>query len=405
MTIEPHSPLLDSDFDIDEVALRRYRLDRVRQELNKRDLAGAVLYDPVNIRYVTDVSNMQVYSLHNACRYVFVATNGPVVLFDFNKCEHLSDGIEVVDEVRTAVSWYYFVTGTRINEKVEIWADQLEDLIRLHGAGNRRIAVDRLEHIGVKALEQRNIALVDGQEVMGMARVTKSPEEIKAIKHVIAVCELGMQRMRDALQPGLTENQVWSILHQTNIEHGGEWIETRLLTSGPRTNPWYQECSDRVIEAGDLVALDSDLIGPRGYTADISRTWLTGDIKPTDEQRRLYAAAYEQIQRNIEILQPGVSFKEISLKAWAHPEAYQDFMLPSVAHGAGLVNEYPLILHESHFDKNGYDGDLTENMILCVESYAGAVGGREGVKLEEQILVTAEGPVRLSSMAYETHLL
>ena len=68
---------------IDAVALRRYRLNRVRAELDKRDLAGALLYDPVNIRYVTDVSNMQVYSLHNPCRYVFVATDGPVVLFDF----------------------------------------------------------------------------------------------------------------------------------------------------------------------------------------------------------------------------------------------------------------------------------------------------------------------------------
>ena len=393
------------NLEIDEVALRQYRLARVRQQLEERGIAAAVLYDPVNIRYVTDVSNMQVYSLHNACRYVFVPAKGPVVLFDFKGCAHLSEGIEVVDEVRNAVSWYYFVSGTRVAENVEIWADEIDSLLMLYGNGNRRLAVDRLETAGVWALEKRKVELVDGQEVMSMARVIKSDEELKALKVAVAVCELGMQRMQEMMKPGMTENAVWSILHQTNIEFGGEWIETRLLSSGPRTNPWYQECSDRVIEAGDFVALDSDLIGPRGYTADISRTWLVGDKKPTDEQRRLYTAAYEQLQRNIEMLKPGMSFKDISVNAWAHAQKYRDYMLPAVAHGAGLVNEYPLILHESFFDKSGYDGELKENMILCVESYAGEVGGHEGVKLEDQVLITAEGPVRLSSIGFEEQFL
>ena len=105
------------------------------------------------------------------------------------------------------------------------------------------------------------------------------------------------------------------------------------------------------------------------------------------------------------MLKPGMSFKDISVNAWAHPKAYLPSMLPAIAHGAGLVNEYPLILHESHFDKSGYDGDLQENMVLCVESYAGEVGGHEGVKLEDQVLITANGPVRLSTFEFEEHLL
>ena len=74
-----------------------------------------------------------------------------------------------------------------------------------------------------------------------------------------------------SLEPGITENKLWSILHQTNIEMGGEWIETRLLTSGQRTNPWFQECSNRVIQKGDLVSFDTDLIGPNGYCSDTRR--------------------------------------------------------------------------------------------------------------------------------------
>ena len=81
-----------------------------------------------------------------------------------------------------------------------------------------------------------------------------------------------MAAMRQALRPGISEQALWAELHAGNIARGGEWIETRLLASGPRTNPWFQECSSRVIEAGELVGFDTDLIGPYGYCADISRT-------------------------------------------------------------------------------------------------------------------------------------
>ena len=81
-----------------------------------------------------------------------------------------------------------------------------------------------------------------------------------------------MAEMQAALAPGVTEIELWSHLHAGNIKRGGEWIETRLLTSGARTNPWLQECGSRQIQAGDLVAFDTDLIGPYGYCADISRT-------------------------------------------------------------------------------------------------------------------------------------
>mgnify|MGYP002529321045 FL=1 len=120
--------------------------------------------------------------------------------------------------------------------------------------------------------------------------------------------------MREALEPGLTENQLWAILHETNIAMGGEWIETRLLASGGRTNPWFQECGDKVIRAGELVAFDTDLIGPFGYCADISRTYFCGPGRPSDEQKRIYAMARDQIETNIALLAPGMTFRELAEK-------------------------------------------------------------------------------------------
>ena len=259
--------------------------------------------------------------------------------------------------------------------------------------------------MGAHLLQNEGMTIVEGQEIAHMARLVKTPEEIEALRKSVAVCQSGIRRMRDATRPGMTEQEIWAILHQTNIEQGGEWIETRLLTSGPRTNPWYQEASARRVEAGDMISLDSDLVGPLGYSADISRSWLVGDGRPSDEQRRLYSLAHEQVTRNAALFQPGRSFFEIADLAWRLPEPFADFEQPAIAHGIGLCNEFPLVMHSDWIREKGHDGTVLPGMVLCVESYVGAPGGREGVKLEQQVLVTETGCELLSDMEFEDRLL
>ena len=136
---------------------------------------------------------------------------------------------------------------------------------------------------------------------MEKAREIKSAGEIALMRKSIEVCEQAVRRMHEVLKLGITENALWAELHHGIIAGGGQWIETRLLSSGPRTNPWYRECSMRPIEKGDMVSFDTDLIGPYGYCCDMSRSWIC-DAEPDDEQKRLYAAAYEQIKKNMELL-------------------------------------------------------------------------------------------------------
>ena len=377
--------------DAELSTMRQYRLNRIRAELKQRDYAGILLYDPLNIRYATDTSNMQVWCMHNAVRYCFIPTEGPVTLFDFHGCNHLSEGYETVQEVRSALSWFYFGAGPRVQEKAKRWALEIADLVRTHGGGNRRLAIDKCDPAGIAALEAEGMEIFDGQEVTELARRIKSPEELKAMRIAIAANDEAFRRMENMMRPGLTENDVWSVLHQTNIELGGEWIETRLLASGPRTNPWFRESSNRIIESGDLVCLDSDLIGPYGYCADISRSWYCGDGKPNDKQRRLYEMATAQLDYNQRMLKPGMTFKEFSQKSYPLPEEYLPNRYSVVAHGVGLCDEYPHIAYTEDMEKGGYDGLIEPGMTICLESYVGRVGGREGVKLEQQVLVTDSG--------------
>ena len=90
---------------------RRYRLARMREQLLAFDCAAVLLYDPVNIRYTLDVSNMQVWTSREATRYALIFADGPAIMFEFKGCHHLCDGRDGIDEVRNSITWSYMCAG------------------------------------------------------------------------------------------------------------------------------------------------------------------------------------------------------------------------------------------------------------------------------------------------------
>ncbi len=381
--------------------VRSYRVQRVRQELRKHDFAGILLFDQLNTRYVTDATNMQVWCSHYEARCVFVATEGPIILWDFGDLPHLAEDLPTVDEYRVMTQFYFFASGSRCVDNARKFADELMDLVQQYGGGNRRLAIDRCNWLGIQAFMNVGLDIQEGQDVMEVARVVKSEEELELMRHAVKTCEVAVGHMRQFLIPGITENALWSKLHEKNIELGGEWIETRLLSSGWRTNPWMRESSMRVIERGDMVSFDTDLIGPYGYCCDMSRSWICGEDKPSAEQARLYQLSVEQIRYNTEIIKPGISFRELAANAWPLPEEFKDRRYGVIYHGVGLADEYPSIKHYLDYEEKGYDGVLEPGMTLCVESYIGSIYGGEGVKIEEQVLVTETGYEMLTTYPLE----
>lgn len=377
---------------IDERAIRGYRLDRVREQLAMRDLAGIVLYDPVNIRYATGARNMQVWTMHNFYRYAFIATSGPVVLFDGGAAKHLADGLETIDHIRTGLAWDYMMVAERAEEMAGRWADEIADLVNQHGGGNQRLALDRADWLAVQGLQRNGVEPEDGKAVLERAKAIKSSEEIKAMRVSYDACEESIADLKAAVRPGMTEQEALGVLLRSNIARGGEYPETRLMTSGPRTNPWFQETADRVMQEGDFLSFDTDLIGPHGFYTDISRSWVIGGGMPTDEQRYLYEQSMKQLEQNIALLRPGMAFSEYSEKSYQLPEEFISNRYADVAHGCGLGVEYPLIWYKEDAEYGAYDGVLEANMVVCVESYVGAEGGHEGVKLEQPVLITENGP-------------
>ncbi len=385
--------------------MREYRLQRIVQQLQARDLAGILLFDPLNIRYATDTTNMQVWITHNHARACFVSAAGYMVLWDFHNCDHLSEHLPLIKERRTGASFFYFETGDKTIDHANHFAAELDSLLNQHAGNNRRLAIDKIEIAGLRAIEALGIDVSDGQAVMEHARVIKNIDEINAMRCAIASTEAAMHKMRDMSVPGVSENDIWAVLHAENIRRGGEWIECRLLASGPRTNPWFQESGPRIVQAGDMLAFDTDLIGPYGMCADISRSWIIGDAAPTEEQKHLYRIAYEHIQTNMNILKPGMTLHEVTARSHRLPPEFRAQRYGVIMHGVGLCDEYPCVRYPEDVAAHGYEGVLEPGMTLCVEAYVGAVGGREGVKLEDQILITEHGCENLTRFPFEDGLL
>jgi len=378
---------------------RRYRLARLREQLRRHDCAAALLYDPVNIRYALDASNMQLWTLHNAYRYALIFAEGPAILFEFNGCEHLCRGLPGIDEIRPCISWIYMAAAENVERQVKAWSGEIVELLRRHGGGNKRIAIDKIEPLGLKALEQAGYVYVEGQELTEKARAIKSAEEIEMMSWAVRVCEAGLARMYENSEPGRTEQEIWAELHFENARSGGEWIETRLLKAGPGTNPWYSECSDYVCREGDMIAVDTDMIGPYGYCADLSRSWICGHRAMNDTQKRLYGTAMAQIHHNLALVAPGVAFREFNEKSWQIPEQHQAYRYTLAAHGVGLADEWPIVPLHTDFE-TACSGAFEPGMVICVESLIGEAGS-ESVKLETQVLVTETGHRRLDSFPWE----
>ena len=390
---------------IDLAAVRRYRLASVRREMAARQMDALLLSDAVNIRYATGTRNMQVFCSRNAPSRYLLLTQQRSILFEFTGCEHLAAGFDTVDEVRPAMTASFVAAGPAIHQRERTWATEMATLIdELVGKG-ATLGIERMNAGATMALSQCGLTLVDAQEAVEMARCIKSAEEIQCIRASLRATEVAVGALRNAIRPGITENALWSVLHQSVIAQNGDYCETRLLSSGQRSNPWFQETSNHIIEPNSLIALDTDVVGCHGYYSDFSRTFHAGPDRPSQAQKTLYQLAHEQVQHNMSILKPGMSFRDYADQAWNIPEKYYANRYYLSAHGNGMTGEYPYLYHHGDFPASGYDGDIKPNMTLCVESYIGEAGGPEGVKLEQQVLITDTGIELLSQFPFEDNLL
>jgi Xaa-Pro aminopeptidase len=224
------------------------------------------------------------------------------------------------------------------------------------------------------------------------------------MRQSVTVAEVALYDLEQAIRPGITENELLAIFWHRMLALGGEHCFTRLLASGYKTNPWFHEAGSKMVRPGDLVGIDTDMIGPEGYACDISRTFLCGE-RPSPVQIEAYQVAHDFIQAAIELCQPGTAYADFVTQLPPVPEAYRAQQYSTVVHGIGTDDEPPFIPFPQGPWPIMPQGEFRENMVVSVEFYAGKVGEQDGVKLEDEIWITADGPVIISLYPYHDKLL
>ena len=385
--------------------MREYRWQRLTQHIVDRDWGGLLMFDPLNIRYATDSTNMQLWNTHNPFRAVLLCADGYMVIWDYKNSPFLSSFNSLIKEQRSGADLFYFDRGDKIDVAADLFSLEITELIMEHGGRNMNLGLDKGMIHGIRALEAQGFEIMDGEECTEKCRSIKGPDEILAMKCASHSCELSIHEMQNKISIGMSEDAIWAELHKSNIARGGEWIETRLLTTGPRTNPWFQECGPRQLQNNEILAFDTDLIGCYGFCIDVSRTWWIGNEKPRADMVYAMQHAHEHIMTNMEMLKPDTPFRDLTFNGHQLDSQYDKGKYSCRFHGVGLCDEWPLISYSDNFIDGAFDYKLKAGMVLCVEALVSPEKGDFSIKLEDQVLVTEDGFENITQFPFCPHLM
>lgn len=390
--------------------MRHDRWAKLTAALVQRGLGGLLMFDPLNIRYATDTTNMQIWAMHNPFRACLLCADGHMVMWEYKNAPFLVDFNPLVAELRSGATFFYNSTGDKGAAAAQAFAAQVDEVMRAHVGANRNLAVDKIMVHGLRALEAIGFTVHEGEEVTERTRAIKTPDEILAMRCAHVACEAAIAEMEAFARQniplgGVTEDAIWAELHRANIRRGGEWIETRLLASGPRTNPWFQECGPRPVQTNEIVAFDTDLVGCYGICIDISRTWWIGPDKPRQDMIDAFHHARDHIDDHQARLKPGVSIRELVFEGHVLAPQYQKQKYSCKMHGVGLCDEWPYVMYPEGWIDGAFDHVLEPGMVLCVEALVSPEGGDFSIKLEDQVLITETGCENLTRYPFDPALM
>ena len=156
-------------------AMRRYRWERLTKFIQDRGYAGLLVFDPLNIRYASDSTNMQLWNTHNPFRALMVCADGYMVMWDYKNSPFLSTFNPLVREQRSGADLFYFDRGDKVDVAADVFSNEVRILLEEHAPGNKRLAVDKVMLHGLRALEAQGFEIMEGEELTEKCRAVKGP--------------------------------------------------------------------------------------------------------------------------------------------------------------------------------------------------------------------------------------
>jgi Xaa-Pro aminopeptidase len=376
------------DFD----RMRRDRLTRTRLMMEKHDLGALVCFVGENVRYITSVFQGN-WKNNIFIRYCVLPRGGDPVLFETAgsdlECAKI-DAPWLRGNIRPAITWKWSMTAEEM--MADRMARSIHEALKENGVENERIGIDVYDPSAAAAFEKLGLNTVSAWPAMSDARIVKTPDELECLKISSAIGDTAMWKIEhEWLKPGVKESYITAKVNEYLYEQGFDFVYDIIVASGGNTSPYRRWHTDKVIREGDLVIVDQNAVGPGGYFVDFVRCFKVGGRWSTKE-KDLYRECHDSMYAAIGEMKAGNTTADVAAKLPRYADdEYGTVTLQQFAHSIGLS------LYEGMWISRAYSLDypveLQENMYFAAETFAGHPGLEQTVRLEEDLLVSQDGPV------------
>jgi Xaa-Pro dipeptidase len=388
----PGSMTVDWEDRVNPDRLRAYRLGRAKAALAASDLGALLVFDHNNIRYLTS-THIGEWARDKMTRYALLTRGGEPYIWDFGsaaKHHRLNCPWLLPNNIRAGMIGLRGAVAPEVG-LAGAAAREIRQILVAEGVADMPVGVDILEPTLQAALAEAGIVVRDGQQTMLDARQQKSRDEVMLLNTACAMVDGVYHMISEELKPGIRENELVAKATKMLYDLGSDDVEAINAVSGERCSPHPHVFSDRIIRPGDQAYFDI-IQSFVGYRTCYYRTFAVG--KATDSQRDAYKRARGWIDAAIELMRPGVTTDKVAA-VW--PKA-TDFGFDSemecfglqFGHGVGLgLHERPIISRLNSLD---HPVELLEGMVIALETYCPASDGFSAARIEEEVVVTADGP-------------
>ena len=368
--------------------LRGERLARAKEGLARSELGALLCFDMANIRYIT-ATHIGTWAMDKLIRFCLLPQGDDPIMWDFGSAARhhkLYNPWLGEERSRAGIST---LRGS-VKGRAESVAEKIRVELEQRGLLGEPLGVDVIELPVLEALQNEGITVVDGQALMQDVRKLKTADELTLLSTACAMVDGAYEDLYRAMKPGMRENECVALVSKVLLELGSEHVEGVNAISGERCSPHPHVFTDRMLRPGDPAYFDI-LHAFNGYRTCYYRTFAVGSASPALVDA--YKRARHYLDQAISMIRPGVTTAEV-VAVW--PEA-QEFGFPDeeaafalqYGHGVGLsIWEKPIFSRLVSFD---HPEVVEEGMVFALETFWPASDGWSAARIEEQLIVTAEG--------------
>ena len=299
------------------------RLDLIQRELLTRGLAGAVLFDPENMFWLTGYQTIGYFTFQS----MFIPVSGKPVVITRVVNQDMALALPTIGD-----TVLFFDT----QDHVDVLECNLNEVAPTGLIGIETNSRYLNVHDYNRLPEHLRNRLIPFVGVIDPHRMVKSADELDRMRAAARAVEAGVDAALREVAPGKTDNDLAAALYQGSIAAGSEYIgHPPMVVAGSRSALCFALWKRNTIQKGDVVLLEGAGCVDR-YHAMMSRSAVVG--KATDEQRATADALIEVLETAIETIRPGITSGEVDLACRKKVEArgLAKFFKSRTAYGIGI---------------------------------------------------------------------